>query len=402
MGVAKRTKRRGLGIVLMCGLALMSVSSGDGASTSSPAGAVAYIWGPPGTSRACVRVFDLGQVLTRSVACGRLGVWSGELEDDLAWSPDGRYLAFAKAGRSSGVYFVHPDGSGLHRVISSRPTKFVLGQPGLSSSWSPDSTRLVLDRWHEAARQACAQRRPFRLRVTVATVPIPSAIEVPMLSTETRSKTLSNVEWSPTGTRFAYVIESNRVRRSYGTPYCEKTSASLYVASADGRTRRVLVHASSITSIAWSPDERTLAYVGCPKPRRCSIYAVGSDGGNPHRISRRSVERIRWMPSGRELLGSEYVLRTIDVVKGRTRVLVRSDPDPTDCQVAPTLLGVTKDGAWIGAVTREFYVFDDCKDVYKVTVALVPYAGGQTERFSVPPIEERGQIDSVSLYLKDD
>jgi hypothetical protein len=108
------------------------------------------------------------------------------------------------------------------------------------------------------------------------------------------------------------------------------------------------------------------------------------------------------MPSGRELLGSEYVLRTIDVVKGRTRVLVRSDPDPTDCQVAPTLLGVTKDGAWIDAVTREFYVFDDCKDVYKVTVALVPYAGGQTERLSVPPIEERGQIDSVSLYLKGD
>jgi Tol biopolymer transport system component len=220
-----------------------------------------------------------------------------------------------------------------------------------------------------------------------------------MLPNATRSKTLSDVEWSQTGTRFAYVIESNRVGKDYGIPYCDETSASLYVASVDGRARRVLVHTGSIASIAWSPDERTLAYVGCSKPtRQCSIYAVGSDGGSPRRISRRTMRSVRWMPSGLELLASESVLSTIDVAIGRTRVVVRSDPT-TDCQTSPRLLRVTKDGAWIGAITREFYVFDDCKDVSSATVSLVPYADGHTERFSVPLALQGGQIDSVSLYL---
>ncbi|HEV2413352.1 MAG TPA: hypothetical protein VGX27_00985 [Candidatus Dormibacteraeota bacterium] len=54
----------------------------------------------------------------------------------LAWSPDGSQLAFHSAG---GIYIVHADGSGLHRISKDG------GQP----SWSPDGSRIAFTRGGE-------------------------------------------------------------------------------------------------------------------------------------------------------------------------------------------------------------------------------------------------------------
>jgi Tol biopolymer transport system component len=52
----------------------------------------------------------------------------------LSWSPNGRWIVFNRPG-GSGLYMVHPDGTGLRHTVL----------PGRASSpgWSPEGTRLI-------------------------------------------------------------------------------------------------------------------------------------------------------------------------------------------------------------------------------------------------------------------
>ena len=56
------------------------------------------------------------------------------IDADPAWSPDGRFVAFASSRLGGGIYVVRQDGSGLRRLI-----------PGAVSDvvWSPDGRRLA-------------------------------------------------------------------------------------------------------------------------------------------------------------------------------------------------------------------------------------------------------------------
>lgn len=62
-----------------------------------------------------------------------------------AWSPDGRWLAFASTRAAAGnpeIYVVRPDGSGLRRLTHTAGDAHVLGDDGMPS-WSPDGKRIV-------------------------------------------------------------------------------------------------------------------------------------------------------------------------------------------------------------------------------------------------------------------
>lgn len=52
------------------------------------------------------------------------------------WSPDGRVIAFTRPG--DGIHLVHPDGSGLRRIVAQRPGE-LFGEP----IWSSDGRRLA-------------------------------------------------------------------------------------------------------------------------------------------------------------------------------------------------------------------------------------------------------------------
>ena len=56
------------------------------------------------------------------------------IDADPAWSPDGRFVAFASSRLGGGIYVVRQDGSGLRRLI-----------PGAVSDvvWSPDGRMLA-------------------------------------------------------------------------------------------------------------------------------------------------------------------------------------------------------------------------------------------------------------------
>jgi len=91
-----------------------------------PDGFTFQIWtvNPDGTDSR--RLVDLGE-------CG-----GGDCSGGLAWSPDGSMLAFHSmrdnlSGRHWGIYVVHADGSGLHRIKDL----------GYQPIWSPDGSRIA-------------------------------------------------------------------------------------------------------------------------------------------------------------------------------------------------------------------------------------------------------------------
>jgi Tol biopolymer transport system component len=58
---------------------------------------------------------------------------------DPAWSPDGTTIAFASTEDGGGIFTIHPDGSGLTKLVS--PASFPMD--ARSPVWSPDGSRLA-------------------------------------------------------------------------------------------------------------------------------------------------------------------------------------------------------------------------------------------------------------------
>jgi dipeptidyl aminopeptidase/acylaminoacyl peptidase len=84
--------------------------------------------------------------------------------------------------------------------------------------------------------------------------------------------TVGNVRWSPTGTRIAFL----RWGQDAGT------DDELCVVDPSRGGERVLVRASSLDDVAWSPDGRWLAYLtenpSKPSGLPFSLWIVRADG----------------------------------------------------------------------------------------------------------------------------
>lgn len=171
------------------------------------------------------------------------------IDADPAWSPNGRLIAFASSRGGGGIYVVHPDGTGLRRLVAG-PTSDVV--------WSPDGRRIAYmgpGGIYVARSDGHGRRRILGARFSLpAWAPDGRELAVvgprgvyrvrpdgSLLRQVPRSVSLTEPAWSPDGHRLV----------------CE--TATTAIASVDVRdgSRRLIARGFEP---AWSPDGEFVAF----------------------------------------------------------------------------------------------------------------------------------------------
>jgi Tol biopolymer transport system component len=226
-------------------------------------------------------------------------------EEEPAWAPDGRRIAFARSVftpgepdiglKSLAVWTMAADGRGRRRLT----------RDGSSSpDWSPDGRRLVLAHGHGVVvvrRDGTGKRRIVRRDDPgvptwspdghrIAFIP-PGELRI--VGATGRGQRLlargaepaGSPSWSPDGSRIAFAGR--------------RTVEGVFVVPWRGGRSRLL--ARGYGEPAWSPDGRTVAAVRAGTPREAGLFLLAVRGGRPHRLTRGLDMQPEWSPDGRRL-----------------------------------------------------------------------------------------------------
>ena len=193
----------------------------------------------------------------------------------VAWSPDGRRLAFA-SGREGNpeVYVMNADGSRQRRLTRN-------AAPSYELAWSPDGRRI-----------AFLSRRDDNSEIYVMNA------DGGGLRNLTRDPAGdSTFAWSPDGRKIAFMSKRD------GT-------WDIHLMNADGSGLRNLTrHPASDSAPAWSPDGRKIAF-----GRDGEIHLMNADGSGLRNLTRHpaSDSAPAWSPDGRKIAfgrdGEIYVM----------------------------------------------------------------------------------------------
>jgi Tol biopolymer transport system component len=204
----------------------------------------------------------------------------------LHWSPDGRWIAFnSYLGPHPSIHMIEAD---TLDVRSLDPADMLWN---MEPSWSPDGSRLIFAGLGESVDL-------FEIDINC-----PACVPRPLVDHPASDRLPS---WSPLESRLAFV--SDRSGRS-----------AIYITDPDcaADCARHIANLSMIsTSMAWSPDGKTLAYTSAPRGVGSSIYLADlSCGDCPPRIHLISqpehVDSVpSWSPDGRTLA---FVSRFLNV-----------------------------------------------------------------------------------------
>lgn len=226
-----------------------------------------------------------------------------------AWSPDGRRLAFERAGR---IYVVNRDGTGLRR-LTDRPTD--ARQP----AWSPDGSQIAFTREAKAVLLVVRadghdQRALYRGNLD-ATVDRPA--------------------WSPDGRRIAFGLR-------------EQGSGSIAVIARNGGTVRYVtdgrfdgeggdpVDSPDDYGPDWSPDGKRIAFTRvvwlCPQCDQEAIFSARPDGSDVRWVTTATEyasSAPSWSPDGTRMVAQTSGGMSIFSATGRRlRILNRLGTEP--------------------------------------------------------------------------
>jgi Tol biopolymer transport system component len=246
-------------------------------------------WSPDGDRIGFVRVSGAGAIVPVSVM-----VWPVEGSDpkpedvslegatwalDLAWSPDGSRLAFARStsdGASFGLWVMDADASkqrSLTEVASAQ-----------SPAWSPDGRQI-----------AFAGHGPGTDHDTLFVMDADGsgAQEIRGLPVEALSPSWQPVLEKPTPTPPAPGTKAN------GVIVFQSQDGDVYEVKSDGSGLRELFPASrAITQIAWAPDGNLIAWAGAVDGRY-GIYVSAPDGSDARRLTDGANDGWpAWSPDG--------------------------------------------------------------------------------------------------------
>ncbi|HBY59344.1 MAG TPA: hypothetical protein DEH78_05950 [Solibacterales bacterium] len=270
-----------------------------------------------------------------------------------AWSPDGRQVAFRRAGETPGIYTV-PALGGPARLVAS----FITNGP---HSWSPKGD------WIALAATTAAGQVPG-LYLAPAQGGAPRRLPLP----EDQVRRLSGAVFSPDGRSIAFVVSRGVVINAI---YIQNLTGDY---EASGAPRLVAQPNHAVQGIAWTAGQDALVYAGGMGNSR--LWKVAADGKAPPEVIELAGLRALYPTLSRDglrLLYS-YSLQDVDIV----RLPEAEAPSPqvasTSIEMSPSL---SPDGARIAfSSTRsgdpEVWVADaDGANAVQVTNKVGVYQG---------------------------
>ena len=292
------------------GTALMIVPAGGGEARKIADMGFGLSWSPNGDEIAYVAPYPPagnGGILIRSLRTGavrQLTAPQPRRERSVAWSPDGKHVAFSREfGNQVRELFVVPADGGEARQLT-----FDQSMGGFA--WTPDSRELVYDSNRKSGtnlwRIGLAGGTPERV-VEAASHPAFPAIarrgnrlvysDSFVDSNIWRYELTSNGGLQPSKCLICSAVEDYSPRfspdgRRIAFASRRDGATELWTANADGSGPRKLTSLEANTgSPRWSPDGRWIAFDSMAEGP-AHVYVIGAGGGTPRRLTTEPSKEI--------------------------------------------------------------------------------------------------------------
>jgi len=316
---ARRDVRARVGCVIACAVSLVARGAAGQAGLQSSdllkLRSVSAVQVSPDATRVAYVVDNndgagrpYGQLWVMTLADGKTVRFGGDKESSGGpeWSPDGQSIAYhGRAGDKAGLVVARPDGTGVRFLAETSGTNSPLPTTGKSVAWSPDGRRIAFISAVPGPETADATGDPIvitrylykpdaaegmtrfndnrRLHIFVADL---ASGRVEQLTDGAHYE--HSIDWSPSGEEIAFI--SNREPNEDQFFNYDLFTLKL----ADKSIRRLTSTENAEYRPRWSPDGKTIAYQATRRGltdlettmEDTHVWAINADGTNRRELGR--------------------------------------------------------------------------------------------------------------------